>query len=126
MTTHPIASQRILIIDDDPDILEPLSLLLESEGFAVDTTTKAVQTYDKVERFRPTLILLDILMSGEDGRTICRKLKDQKATKHIPIVMMSAHPTAKDDSAGCGADDFIAKPFDLETLLTMVKKHLNH
>ena len=121
MITH-----SILIVDDDPDILEPLSLLMESEGFAVHTTTKAVQTYDKVEKFKPSLILLDILMSGEDGRTICRKLKDQKSTKHIPIIMMSAHPTAKADSQGCGADDFIAKPFDLDTLLAMIKKHLNH
>jgi DNA-binding response OmpR family regulator len=126
MPNNPMTAQSILLVDDDPDILEPLSLLLEAEGFAVDTTTKAAQTYEKVARFRPSLILLDILMSGEDGRTICRKLKDQKTTKHIPVIMMSAHPTAKADSAGCGADDFIAKPFDLETLLTMVKKHLNH
>ena len=126
MSSYSSSIHSILIIDDDPDILEPLSLLLEGEGYRVETTTQADQTYGKVEKFRPSVILLDILMSGVDGRTICRKLKEKKATKQIPIIMMSAHPTAQADSNGCGADDFIAKPFDLDTLLTMVKKHLHH
>lgn len=126
MNNHFKSKQSILIVDDDMDILEPLELLLRSEGYRVDTTAKAAQTYEKVEKFRPSLILLDVLMSGEDGRTICRKLKAQKTTKHIPVVMMSAHPTAEQDSDGSGADDFIAKPFDLETLMRLIKKHLTH
>jgi len=116
--------KKILIVDDDIDILEPLQLLLEAEGYEVSTTTKGEQTYTKVDSFMPDLILLDVLMSGSDGRVICRRLKDTARTKKIPIIMMSAHPSAKSDSSGSGADAFIAKPFEIEDLCKIVKKYL--
>lgn len=112
-----LQNKKILIVDDDKDILEPLELLLSSEGFKVDTTTKGEQTYSKVSEFKPDLILLDVLMSGSDGRTICKKLKADPKTKEITIVLMSAHPSAKADSKVCGADGFIAKPFDIDDLI---------
>jgi DNA-binding response OmpR family regulator len=116
--------KKLLIVDDEYDIAEPLSLLFSSEGYTVATVTKGDETYEMVKKFRPDLILLDILMSGSDGRTICRNLKNENGTKKIPIIMMSAHPTAEKDSAGCGADGFIAKPFDSDALLDLVKKYL--
>ena len=114
------ATKKILIVDDDIDILEPLELLLESEGYVVDTTTKGDQTFTKVVSFAPDLILLDVLMSGSDGRMICKKLKSEAQTKKIKIVMMSAHPTAKADAKGSDADDFIAKPFEIDDLFKIV------
>jgi DNA-binding response OmpR family regulator len=116
---------KILVVDDDPDILEPIRLLLEGEGYTVETTTKGDHTYQIVKTFRPDLILLDILMSGSDGRTICRTLKEAKETKHIPIVMMSAHPGADADSKKSGADDFVAKPFELDELTDAISKNLH-
>jgi DNA-binding response OmpR family regulator len=113
-------AKKLLIVDDEYDIVEPLAMLLTAEGYSVASVTKGEQTYAKVREFRPDLILLDILMSGSDGRTICRNLKKDAKLKKIPIIMMSAHPTAEKDSKGCGADGFIAKPFDSEELMKLV------
>lgn len=115
--------KRVLVIDDDENILEPLELILVDEGYDVLTSTKGEETYGKVETFMPDVILLDILMSGSDGRIICQELKKRESTKHIPIVMMSAHPSAKFDAANSGADDFIAKPFEADTLLDLLSKY---
>jgi DNA-binding response OmpR family regulator len=116
--------KKILLVDDDVDILEPISLLLEGRGYAVVPLSKGEKTYGKIDEVKPDLILLDILMSGSDGRTICRKLKDNTATHNIPVVMMSAHPSAKKDSEQCGADDFIAKPFEADELVKVVEGNI--
>ncbi|MGH7203171.1 MAG: response regulator [Candidatus Levyibacteriota bacterium] len=118
-------NKKILVVDDDQDILEPLSIILEDEGYVVSTTPKGEMTYTKVREFKPDLVLLDLLLSGSDGRKICKTLKEDKATKHLPIIMMSAHPGADADSRNCGADGFIAKPFELEDLLKILKKKLH-
>ncbi|MGI8419203.1 MAG: response regulator [Candidatus Levyibacteriota bacterium] len=118
-------NKKILIVDDDQDILEPLSLILEEEGYTVATTPKGEMTYGKVNEFKPDLILLDLLLSGSDGRKICKTLKENSETKHLPIIMMSAHPGAETDSRNCGANGFIAKPFESEDLLKILKKKLS-
>lgn len=118
-------SRRVLIVDDEPDILEPLAILLEGEGFAVETVSKGEQTFQIINEFHPQLIFLDVLMSGTDGREICKQLKKDSDTCNIPIIMMSAHPTAGRDADSCGADDFMPKPFELDTMLGLVKKHLS-
>jgi DNA-binding response OmpR family regulator len=64
--------------------------------------------------------LLDVLLSGKDGRTIARQLKSQEDTKHIPIIMFSAHPSAEQTAREAGADDFIAKPFEIDDLLEKI------
>lgn len=117
-------NKRILIIDDDKDIVEPMSLILESEGYMIESTTKGEQTFKKVNTFKPDVILLDMLMSGSDGRSICKQLKQIESTKHIPIVLMSAHPGADADSKICGADDFIAKPFEIDDLLHVIQSSI--
>lgn len=117
--------KRILVVDDDPDILEALQFLLEYAGYEVKTTEKG----EYAENLRdtngglPDLIILDVLLSGKDGRLICQKLKSQEETKLIPIIMISAHPGAKHSVAAVGADDFIAKPFDADDLLEKVAKY---
>ena len=116
--------KKILIVDDDCDILEPLELILESEGFKVDTTDKGKFIYTKIADFKPDLLLLDILMSGSDGRDICRTLKNDKKNKDLIVIMMSAHPTAAQDSTDIGANDFIAKPFETADLLSMIDRNL--
>src|SRR5476651_943230 len=118
-------NKKILVVDDDIDIVEPISLLLEGEGYAIESTTKGEQTYKKVEEYKPDLILLDILMSGNDGRTICKTLKSNMETKDIPVIMMSAHPGAEKDVKECKANDFIAKTFEIEDLLHTIHKNLN-
>ena len=115
---------KILVVDDDLDILVVMEILLSMKGFEVEVTSKWEHTYDKVNTFKPDLILLDVLISGNDGRTICKKLKSQEETKHIPIIMFSAHPSAEATIAEYGANDFIAKPFDVNDLMSKIKVHL--
>lgn len=116
---------KILVVDDDTDILSVMEILLTMKGFEVEVTTKGENTFPKIEIFKPDLILLDVLISGHDGRTICKKLKSAKETMHIPIIMFSAHPGAAATIAEYGADDFIAKPFDVTNLLQKVKHQLS-
>src|SRR5215467_7827625 len=101
-------TKKILVVDDDPDILDALQFLLEDAGYEVKTTEKG----EYAENLRdtngglPNVIILDVLLSGKDGRLICQKLKSQQDTEHIPIIMISAHPNARQSVAAVGADDF--------------------
>jgi DNA-binding response OmpR family regulator len=118
-------AKKILVVDDDPDILDALQLALEDAGYEVSITEKG----EYAENLRdtngglPDVIILDILLSGKDGRIICQRLKSQEDTKHIPIVMMSAHPNAQQSVKAVGADDFLAKPFDVDELLEKIAEY---
>lgn len=115
---------RILVVDDDTDILSVMEILLTMKGFEVEVTAKGENTVPKIYSFKPDLILLDVLISGHDGRTICKQLKSDKATQHIPVIMFSAHPGAAATISDYGANDFIAKPFDVNHLLRKVNEQL--
>ena len=114
--------KKILVVDDDPDILDALQFMLEDAGYRVTTTEKGeyAENLHDTNGGLPDVILLDILLSGKDGRLICQKLKSQEETKHIPIIMMSAHNNARQSVATVGADDFIAKPFEAGELLEKI------
>lgn len=115
---------KILVIDDDLDILSVMEILLSMRGYNVEVTAKGENTFPKIETFKPDLILLDVLISGYDGRVICKQLKSNEETKHIPVIMFSAHPGAAATIADYGANDFISKPFDVDHLLKKVKEQL--
>lgn len=110
-------TKRILVVDDDRDILDALKIILTMDNYVVDATDKGEETLEKATYQKPDLILLDVLLSGVDGREICRSLKAKKETQKIPIIMISAHPDAKESTKKAGADHFIAKPFDIDNLL---------
>ncbi len=114
--------KKVLVIDDDPDIVEAVQLILETGGYATICTTKGDETCQKVREYQPDVIILDVLLSGNDGRHICKKLKSDDRTKQIPIIMISAHPSAKNSVRECGADSFVAKPFSVDQLLGEVGK----
>ncbi len=117
--------EQILVVDDDPDILDALQFVLEDAGYTV-VTCKDGEHAEKLcgASSFPKLIILDVLLSGKDGRDICRKLKHNDRTKHIPIVMISAHPTVKQSVFASGANRFIPKPFDISILLTAISTAL--
>lgn len=117
--------QKVLVVDDDLDILAVMQLLLKMKGFEVEVTSKGEETFDKVGKFKPNLILLDVLLSGYDGRIICKQLKSQDASRDIPIIMFSAHPSAMESIKEYGANDFIAKPFDVNELISKVNNQLS-
>lgn len=113
----------ILVVDDDEGIVEVVQIVLESEGYEVQTSMNGDFIYHLPES-PPDLILLDVLLSGNDGRTICRQLKSNPVTRRIPVIMLSAHSDASKVADGSGADDFLEKPFDVDVLIDMVAKHL--
>jgi DNA-binding response OmpR family regulator len=116
--------KKVLVIDDDLDILEAIRFILDSGGYASKLITKGEKTYEMVRDFKPDLIILDVLLSGNDGRLICQNLKADKSTKKIPIIMISAHPTAKKSVKECGADSFLPKPFTVDELLIEVERFI--
>ncbi|MBI3984539.1 MAG: response regulator transcription factor [Candidatus Levybacteria bacterium] len=114
--------KKVIIIDDDENILEALKILLEHFGFKAETLIRDGERLAKaINKQIPDLIILDVLLSGEDGRVVCKTLKSTKKTKDIPVIMISAHPNAKQKALEMGADEFIAKPFDVEHLLDKVE-----
>jgi DNA-binding response OmpR family regulator len=117
-------SKRILVVDDEPDILEFLQIILEEEGYTVVTSDKGEYLEQLHNGGLPHLILLDMLLSGKDGRDIVKYLKSHQETKHIPVIMFSAHPSAEETARRAGADDFLAKPFNIDVLLAKIAHYL--
>lgn len=110
---------KILVADDDPAIVDAVQMVLEDEGYQVETTVDGT-TEKRVDEGRPDLILLDIWMSGVDGRDICRRLKAKEETAGIPVIMVSANRDTEALARECGANDFLPKPFDIDVLLEKV------
>lgn len=117
-------AKKILVADDDPAIIDVLTLMLEMAGYTVYASADW-QIIEDVNRICPDLILLDMFMSGINGKDICRQLKDQPSTKRIPIIMISANKDAKAMALNAYADDFIAKPFEMNKLLQKVTGYIN-
>jgi DNA-binding response OmpR family regulator len=115
---------RILIIDDDPDIRTVMNILLKKQGHEVATAAREEEALEKIKQFNPSVILLDVLLSGADGRKICMDVKKNEATKDIPVIMFSAHPGAADKIHLYGADDFISKPVNADKLLEKISRQL--
>ena len=113
-----------MVADDDSAILDALQMLLEGEGYIVSTASEG-ETVRKMQSHFPDLLLLDIWMSGEDGREIAKLLKNQDTTKDIPIVLISASKDIGKSARESGADDFLAKPFEIDELLTIVHKYVD-
>lgn len=115
----------ILVLDDEPDLLELLSALLTSADYRM----QAVQTADDMERYLreaelPVLFVLDLLLSGSSGDELARHLKEAGRTRDVPILMISAHPSAEREARAAGADAFLAKPFDIDEFLSLVSSLL--
>jgi DNA-binding response OmpR family regulator len=115
---HP--QTRIMIADDDSGILDSLSLLLQFEGYNVTTSFNGAELKDMSTGF-PDVLLLDIWMSGTDGRDICKMLRTRELTKDLPIIMMSASADVRTSALDAGASDFLAKPFEMDLLITKIE-----
>src|SRR5258708_22531723 len=112
---------RILIVDDDFSIVEALRIVLEEGGYTVDSITDGFKIYDAISENSPELILLDYWLSGIDGGTITKQLKSQLDTKTIPIIVISANYASEKTVRAAGVDGFLAKPFNIFELLTMIE-----
>ena len=117
---------KVLIIDDDPDIRTVMNVLMTKQGYQVETAFSREDALSKLEVFKPSAILLDVLLSGTDGRQLCQEIKDNTETKSVPVIMVSAHPGAAENISNYGADDFISKPINTQLLLEKLNKLVNH
>lgn len=117
--------KRILILDDDEDILFVVESILADAGFLVHSTRHSEDIIRLAEQFSPELILLDYMLTDGNGGDICRSLKMHHLLSDVPVIMFSAYtnPRLKFEDFGC--DAFIAKPFDLNDLVTQVNKYLD-
>jgi CheY-like chemotaxis protein len=110
-------------VDEDPTLLTVLALILQGEGYLTHTVGDA-RILEPLLRFRPDLILLNVSLAQVDGRLLSRHLKHQDRTRHIPIVLMGPPSKTVLALAKSGADDFLQKPFDLETLLSTIEQYV--
>ncbi len=116
-------SERVLVADDDPDILSVVKINLELDGFEVDTAVDGEDALQKATGTPPNVIVLDIMMPRMDGLTALHRLRSQAATANIPIILLTARGLPEDRVRGLelGADDYITKPFDITELAARVR-----
>jgi DNA-binding response OmpR family regulator len=117
--------KKVLIADDDPGIVDAVEMILDFYGYEVSSTYNGNEVLKLQENY-PDLLLLDIWMSGCDGRDICRELKAKDDMRHIPVLMISASKDIRESAMQAGADDFLAKPFDMKELLSKIENLLNN
>ena len=121
-----MASETILAVDDEVHILELISFNLKAAGYHVVTALTGEEALKRCEVERPSLVLLDIMLPGIDGLEVCRRLKGDRMTSNIPIIMLTARGDEVDKILGLelGADDYITKPFSVRELAARVKSLL--
>jgi two-component system response regulator VicR len=112
------AKKKILIVEDDQDILSILELIFSSDGYDVELSSDGEKT-EHLTEIKPDIVLLDIRLenSGRNGAFICAAIKAKSETKSLPVILLSAETGLKQISKNCGADGYFAKPLDLEDLL---------
>ena len=120
-------SKKILIVDDEVDLVETVRFPLEMEGYHVLVSYNGEDALNQARKENPDLILLDLMLPKMDGYKVCRLLKFDDRCKHIPILMLTAKFQEKDKALGMetGANEYITKPFDIRDLLKKVKVYLN-
>jgi len=114
--------RKVLVIEDDNDILDLLQYILEDEGYRV-WASKHSEHIDTIVEHQPDLVLLDDRLPGEYGHVICSRIKTDPRTKNIPVVLVSATRNLEKVAFDCKADDFLPKPFDLKDLVKVVKQY---
>jgi DNA-binding response OmpR family regulator len=116
-------NKQIVVIEDEPDILEVLCYNLKREGYQVFESLDGREGLTLIEQKLPDIVILDLMLPGIDGLEICRKLKSNPRTEHIPIIMVTAKGEESDVvlGLGVGADDYIPKPFSPKELIARVK-----
>ncbi|MDN3583451.1 response regulator transcription factor [Mucilaginibacter flavus] len=118
-------SAKILICDDDEGILDLVDIVLAEEGFQTIPEVNSLNVAGVIDREHPDLILLDLWMPVLSGDQVLKSLRDNPATKALPVIVISASTDGKAIAMNAGATDFMAKPFDLDELVGKVRQHLS-
>ena len=122
-----MSPKKILVVDDEVDLVETVRFSLELEGFDVLVSYNGEDALNQARKEKPDLIILDLMLPKLDGYKVCRLLKFDERYKHIPILMLTAKTQEKDKTLGMetGADEYITKPFEMDYLMEKVKAYLN-
>ena len=118
-------SPRILVVDDEPELLRALCVRLTAEGFACETANNGREALERLERELPDLIILDLLMPEVSGYEVCRQLQEDQRTAQIPVIVLTAVPerAVRQTTEWIGASSVLHKPFDT-TILVSTVRHL--
>ena len=116
--------KRILIIDDDIDLLMLLERRLVREGYKIEAAASLPEAEDVLPAFKPNLVLLDINVNGEDGRQLCWKLKKENSGRDIKVIIISGYDYSAGRAVLFGADDLLPKPLHIDYMLTCIKQQL--
>jgi diguanylate cyclase (GGDEF)-like protein len=121
-----VVGDRILVVDNEADIRRFIEVNLRLEGFEVVTAADGAEALDKARQSDPALVLLDVMMPGIDGIEVCRRLRADPRTSHIPVILLTAKSMTVDKVVGlaAGADDYVLKPFDPMELVARVQTTL--
>ena len=117
--------KKILVLDDDPDILILMQLTLKMHDFLVEAISRWQDISGAITNFDPDLIILDVSLNGADGREICREIKQSADTNHIPVILFSANAEFGKNLETSLAQAFIAKPYELSHLLQTINLYIN-
>jgi len=127
-----MSKKYVLIVDDDPDMLETVGMMLESKGYEVGKAYDGIEGEEAVLNRRPDVLVLDVMMPRKDGYTLCSELKKNTATRDIPIILLTAVgeavPTTSyshADGMATEADDYIPKPVDTSSLVAAMERLLS-
>lgn len=116
---------RIIVLDDDLDTLLVLKEALTFAGFQVMSIYHSDELFQLMDEFKPDLLLLDYILFGENGGDICLNIKHNPSTKDLPVILMSGYPRLTESMGSYQCDAMIAKPFDLDHLIEVVKDVIN-
>jgi DNA-binding response OmpR family regulator len=126
-----MSKKYVLIVDDDPDLVETVSMMLESKGYEVGKAYDGIEGEEAIKKRRPDVLILDVMMPRKNGYQLCKELKSNKWTQDIPIVLLTAVgeavPTTTYSHAegmSTEAEDYIPKPVDAKTLVEAVERLL--
>ena len=117
---------RVLIVDDEPNIVLALELLMKKEGYEILSVDDGQKAFDAVREFRPDLIILDIMMPRMDGYEVCQRIRADESLKDIQVVMLTAkgREAEKEKGLALGADLYVTKPFSTREVMMKVKELL--
>ena len=121
-----MAKKKILIVDDEKDIADTLTMALEQEGYECITADNGIDALNLARTENPGIVLLDIMLPKMNGYKVSRLLKFDEQYQHIPVIMLTAKSQDADRIIGIetGADGYLTKPFELKALINMVKNHI--
>lgn len=112
---------KVLVVDDDADLLEMVDMALSKQGFTTSTLNNGKYFFNTVESFRPDIILLDIFLGDADGRKLCHQLKEVATSQSIPVILYSAGHISGSSIEHSHANAFVSKPFDIKQLVEKIK-----